>query len=189
MSPLAVLIDVLIVRPLQPSDNRSTFRSGHIELDRFFQRYAGQNQFRHHLGTTWVAVDDGVIVGFVTVSAAHLELGVLPERLRRKLPAYPLPVLRLARLAVAENTQGRGIGRALLRAAFALAWRMADEVGCTGVVVDAKAEAVAFYERLGFFALAHAKGGLGDRPEPTPLFLELAAIPRTVERDNGSEPA
>jgi GNAT superfamily N-acetyltransferase len=177
--------DALIVRPLQPSDDRSRFRSGNVDLDRFFVRYAGQNQFRHHIGTTWVAVDDDGIRGFATVSAAHLELGALPDRVRRKLPAYPLPVLRLARMAVAEDARNRGVGRVLLRAVFTLAWRMADDFGCTGVVVDAKPEAVGFYERLGFFALAHSKGGLGERPEPTPLFLELAAIPRPAPPRDG----
>jgi GNAT superfamily N-acetyltransferase len=170
--------DDLVIRPLEPSDDRAAFRSGNIDLDRFFQRYAGQNQFRHHIGTTWVAVVEGRIVGFATVSAAHLEVGELPDALRRKLPAYPLPVLRLARLAVAEEAKGQGVGRMLLRAVFALAWRMADAFGCVGVVVDAKAEAVGFYERLGFSALTHRKGGLGDRPEPTAMFLELGAIPR-----------
>lgn len=170
--------DDLLVRRLEPDDDRSTFRSGNIDLDRFFQRYAGQNQFRHHIGTTWVAVHTTRIVGFATVSAAHLEVGELPSTLRRKLPTYPLPVLRLARLAVAEEAKGLGVGRALLRAVFTVAWRMADDLGCVGVVVDAKSDGVGFYERLGFCALAHTKGGLGDRPEPLAMFLELGAIPR-----------
>lgn len=172
--------DELVVRLLAPSDDRSGFRSGNIDLDRFFLRYAGQNQFRHHIGTTWVGVHGARILGFVTVSAAHLEVGELPEGLRRRLPAYPLPVLRLARLAVAEEARGQGVGRALLRAVFTLAWRMADELVCVGVVVDAKADAVGFYERLGFRPLRYTKGGLGDRPEPTVMFLELAAIPRVT---------
>lgn len=170
--------DDLVVRLLDPSDDRSAFRSGHIDLDRFFQRYAGQNQFRHHIGTTWVAVTEGRILGFATISAAHLEVGELPDAWRRKLPAYPLPVLRLARLAVAADARGMGVGRSLLRVVFTLAWRMADEFGCVGVVVDAKSEAVGFYERLGFGVLESARGALGDRPQPTPMFLGLGAIPR-----------
>jgi GNAT superfamily N-acetyltransferase len=179
--------DDLIVRRLEPSDDRAGFRSGDIDLDRFFQRYAGQNQFRHHIGTTWVAVCAGRILGFATVSAAQLDVGHLPDALRRKLPAYPLPVLRLARLAVTEEAKGQGVGRALLRAVFTLAWRMADELGCVGVVVDAKRDAVGFYERLGFAALRHSKGALGDRPEPTAMFLELGAIPRSDEPPSGHE--
>ena len=170
--------DDVIVRRLEPADDRSSFRSGDIDLDRFFQRFAGQNQFRPHLGTTWVASRSSAILGFVTVSAGHLEAGDMPDSLRRRLPAYPLPVLRLARLAVMAEVRGQGIGRVLVRAVFGLAWRMADDFGCVGVVVDAKAEAVAFYGNLGFVALGHDKGALGDRPEPTPMFIALSAIPR-----------
>jgi GNAT superfamily N-acetyltransferase len=170
--------DEVVVRVLEPADDRSGFRSGNIDLDRFFQRYAGQNQFRHHIGTTWVAVRGSSLLGFATVSAAHLEVSVLPPGLRRGLPTYPLPVLRLARLAVSEGAKGQGLGRLLLRAVFALAWRMADDFGCVGVLVDAKPEAAGFYATLGFHALGHTKGALGDRPEPTPMFLELGAIPR-----------
>lgn len=38
------------VRLLRQEDDRSQFRSGQPDLDRFFARYAGQNQFRHHIG-------------------------------------------------------------------------------------------------------------------------------------------
>lgn len=42
------------IRPLRPDDDRSSFLSGDVELDRFFRKYAGQNQFRLHFGvTTW----------------------------------------------------------------------------------------------------------------------------------------
>ncbi len=167
-----------VIRRLEPTDDRSGFQSCNAELDRFFQRYAGQNHFRHHIGTTWIAARGHDIVGFATVSAAPLEVGALPERVRRRLPAYPLPVLRLARLGVSKEAQGAGIGRLLVRGVFALAWRMVEDLGCGGVVVDAKAEAVGFYTRLGFRPLEHTLGALGDRPEPLPMFLELTAIPR-----------
>ncbi|MES1198720.1 MAG: GNAT family N-acetyltransferase [Pseudomonadota bacterium] len=167
------------VRPLEPSDDRSAFRSGNIDLDRFFQRYAGQNQFRHHIGVTYVAVDEaGGLVGYATLAPSELVTAQLSETKRKRLPTYPLPVLRLARLAVAEAAQGQGVGAALLRAVFLLAHRMAAEFGCIGVVVDAKAGAVDFYKKLGFIALEAEAGQLGDRPEPLPMFLELGAIPK-----------
>lgn len=167
------------IRRLQPDDDRATFESGDVDLDRFFRRFAGQNQFRHHLGTTYVAVEDGVVKGFATVTVSELTVEALPAAKRKKLPKYPLPVLRLARLAVARTEQGRGVGRELLRAVFLLAHRMADEYGCVGVVVDAKEGAVAFYAKLGFVPLEVERGQLGDRPEPQPMFLELGAIPRS----------
>jgi len=58
---------------------------------------------------------------------------------------------------------------------------MAGDFGCIGVVVDAKPQAVAFYERYGFTVLDVAQGQLGDRPEPLPMFLEIGAIPATAD--------
>jgi GNAT superfamily N-acetyltransferase len=166
------------IRRLSPEDDRSAFRSGNIDLDRFFERYAGQNQFRHHIGTTYVAVDDaGVISGYATVTASEIAPEALHASKRKRLPKYPVPVLRLARLAVDERAKGQGVGSLLLRGvlalALALAAKMADDFGCIGVVVDAKPEAVAFYHKLGFVRLEVVAGELGDRPQPLPMFLEL----------------
>ena len=165
------------IRRLEPGDDRDRFCSGHPDLDRFFHRFAGQNQFRHHVGVTYIAVEDDAILGFVTVSPSEIEIDALPADRRRRLPRYPLPTLRLARLAIAQSAQGRGIGQAVLRFALTLARRMADEIGCVGVVVDAKPEAQTFYLRYGFESMSAIEGVLLDRPEPTPMFLPLSAIP------------
>ncbi len=167
----------LTVRKLAPEDDRSKFRSGNADLDRFFALYAGQNQFRHHIGTTYVAIDDGgAVAGYATVAASELAPDSMPASRRKRLPRYPLPVLRLARLAVAETSRGQGVGGLLLRAVLQLAARLAEDVGCVGVVVDAKPDAVAFYRRLGFVPLGLVAGELGDRPQPLPMFLELPAL-------------
>lgn len=167
----------LSVRKLRPQDDRSTFESGDVDLDRFFRRFAGQNQFKHHVGTTYVAEEDGALLGFATVSAAQIEVQDLPAAKQGRLPRYPLPVLRLARLAVDKKAQGRGVGLMLLKAVFVLARSMADELGCIGVVVDAKPQAISFYQRYGFTELEVVQGQLGDRPEPVAMFLEIGAIP------------
>lgn len=164
------------VRRLRPEDDRAPFRSANDDLDRFLHRFAGQNQFRHHIGVTYVAVEGQHILGFVTVAPAHLEVDALPAAERKKLPTYPLPILRLARLGVDASVQGQGLGKALLRFALQLALTMSDEVGCTGVVVDAKPEAVAFYERYGFQALEALEGASDARPRPLPMFLAIRAV-------------
>ena len=168
------------IRRLEPDDDRTKFQSGNIDLDRFFARYAGQNQFRHHIGTTYVAIDEETeILGFATVVASELTAARISDTKRKRLPAYPLPVLRLARLAVDRRFQGRGIAGALLRAVFILARQMAADMGCLGIAVDAKPEAITFYKGLGFIMLETEAGELGDRPQPLPMFLELGAIPNT----------
>jgi len=177
---------IVSVRRLRLSDDRSGFRSGQVDLDRFFLCFAGQNQFRHHLGTTYVAVDeDHLIVGFATVSASQIEVQDLPLAKTKRLPNYPLPVLRLARLAIHDDVQGSGVGSMLLRAVFVLAHQMARDYGCVGVLVDAKAEAVEYYKLFGFFELSTVRGELGDRPAPTIMFLELGAIPKISDAPPG----
>lgn len=164
------------IRPLQPDDDRTAFDSGDPALDLYFQRYAGQNQFRHHIGVTYVAVEAAVILGFLTVSPAALDAEDLPSG--RKMPPYPIPVLRIARLAVDTSARSRGLGRALLRFAIELAERMRADVGCVGVLVDAKPEATPFYERFGFVPMAAVEGMLRLHPAPTPMYLPLGSVPR-----------
>ena len=168
------------VRRLEANDNRTSFHCGNIELDRFFQRYAGQNQFRHHIGTSYIAVLDQQITGFVTVSMGELTTENITRALRKRLPAYPLPVLRIARLAVDLNFQKQGIGKLLLKAMLELALDLRDQVGCTGVVVDAKPDSVDFYNQLGFSRLAAISGMLDDRPEPVPMWLPIQLIAKAT---------
>jgi len=78
-----------VVRPLSRADDRSGFSCGNIEPDRFFRRYAGQNQFRHHIGTTYIAVDGERILGFVTVSPETSLLRRFPSRQLTALQGTP----------------------------------------------------------------------------------------------------
>lgn len=164
------------IRPLRETDDRSKFRSGDFDLDRFIGRYAGQNQFRHHLGATYVAVESDRIWGYATIAAGNLERDALPRSLRRALPRYPMPVLRLARLAVDETSLRRGVGTSLLRYVFRLALKMAEGYGCVGILVDARSDAVSFYTQLGFSRLEVTAGEMESRPKPTPLFLPLDLV-------------
>lgn len=164
------------IRRLREQDRRLQFRSGNDDLDRFFHRFAGHNQFRHYVGVTYVAAEQDRILGFVTVTPGHLEGDNLPATFRRKLPSYPLPVLRLARLAVDAAIRGQGLGKQLIRFVMNLALRMAKDYGCTGVVVDAKSQAIDFYARYGFVELVAIEGASDARPEPTPMFLAMRAI-------------
>jgi predicted N-acetyltransferase YhbS len=171
------------IRALRESDDRSAFQSGDPDLDRFLRKYAGQNQFRHHIGATYVAVERDRVAGYVTVAPGHIEIEDLPVAQRKKLPRYPLPILRLARLAVDESVRGQGLGKQLLRLVLRLALRMAEEFGCIGVVVDAKPGAVTFYRQFGFLALEAVEGQSPARPPATAMFLPVKEIAAASERD------
>jgi GNAT superfamily N-acetyltransferase len=171
------------IRGLRPGDDRSAFRSGDQALDRFFHRYAGQNQFRHYIGVTYVAVDGDRILGYATVAPRHIDIEELPARARKRLPRYPVPVLGLARLAVDRSAQSTGLGSQLLRYVLEIAAKMAGEFGCTDVVVDAKPGAVDFYATYGFTPFELLEGQSDARPRPMAMWLPIQAITR------GREPA
>lgn len=175
------------IRALREGDDRSQFQSGDPDLDRFLYKFAGQNQFRHHVGVTYVAVEDRRILGFATVAPGHVEIEGLPSAARRKLPRYPLPVLRLARLAVDRSVRGQGLGAELLRFVLKLALGMANDYGCVGVVVDAKPDAVRFHAKYGFISVEAIEGQSDARPPPIPMFLSTRAIKAALgARDDGN---
>jgi predicted N-acetyltransferase YhbS len=176
------------VRLLQETDDRSSFQSGDERLDLFFRQYAGRNQFRHHIGATYVAVESEAIVGFATMTVGHVEIENLPEGLKGKLPDYPLPILRLARLAVDGNAQGKGVGDHLMRTVFRVAVELRGKLGCVGVVVDAKPGAESYYSRYGFVELEAIEGMLEERPTPKPMLLPLSAIMRALEPGRAKKP-
>ncbi|MDP3775155.1 MAG: GNAT family N-acetyltransferase [Gemmatimonadales bacterium] len=168
------------IRALGEDDDRSQFQSGDPDLDRFLHRFAGQNQFRHYVGVTYVVAEDRRILGFATVAPGHVEVDGLPATARKKLPRYPLPVLRLARLAVDRSARGQGLGAQLLRFVCQLALRMAKDYGCVGVVVDAKPDAVGFYAKYGFIPLDAVEGQSDARPQASVMFLATRLIERAL---------
>ncbi|MHB2020944.1 MAG: GNAT family N-acetyltransferase [Candidatus Xenobia bacterium] len=89
---------------------------------------------------------------------------------------YPLPTLRLARLAVDQRVQDHGVGRALLRHVLHIALDQRDKPGCVGVFAHARPGAIAFYEGLGFVPLVGIREG-SLHGEPIPMFLPPASLP------------
>ena len=163
----------MLVRPLRPEDDRTPFRCGDAALDDFLHRYAGQNQFKSHIAITLVAVDGLRIAGYATIAGGSLRFSDVPKALRAGFPRYPIPVLRLARLAVDVDYQGRGLGRALTAAVLGQALVVRDVAGCAGVVADAYAEVLPFYEALGFRILDVTSGASPARPRTTAMLLRI----------------
>ena len=69
-----------------------------------------------------------------------------------------MPVALIGRLAIHERAQGRGLGERLLTDAFDRILSASDQLGCFGVVVDAKDEgATSFYAKYDFVAIEAAE--------------------------------
>lgn len=165
----------MILRVLQPSDDRSTFHCGDLDCDEFIHAYAAQNQFVHRISTTLVIVEEEQVVGYATFSVAEMSRDDLPADQGKRLPRYPLPALRLGRLAVDERFQGVGLGSRLVREVLETALRLRRDLGCAAVLADAIPSRVGFYESLGF-EVSHTLLGRSRLPGTVLMLLPLADV-------------
>jgi hypothetical protein len=102
---------VLVVEPLKPKrHDRNGFACGETTLDAYLQLQAAQHH-RDGFSTTHLLVEESApsrILGYYSLSAAQLLLTDLQEVDRKRLPSYPVPAIRMGRLAVSSSQQGKG---------------------------------------------------------------------------------
>lgn len=158
------------IEPLARSHDRSHFSCGEPALDEYLARFARQN---HESGVakTFVAVGSDSprrVLGYHSISAGAIDRDNLPAHAAKRFPNFPVPVARLARLAVDREFQGRGLGEDLLLDALQRVLRAAGDIGIVAVLLDAKHEkAKQFYARYEFESLPD---------QPLTLWLPMAAI-------------
>ena len=135
--------------------DRKGFDSGHAALNEYLQKYLAQG-VKKRLIRAYVALDEsGRLVGYYTLSAASVNSAELPPEVAKGLPRYPIPAMLIGRMATDRQAreQGLRVGSKLLIHACKQVLKVADTAGVLCVIVDAKPEAVAFYERFGFMRL------------------------------------
>jgi GNAT superfamily N-acetyltransferase len=163
------------VEPLQRDHDRTRFSCGEPALDEYLARFARQNQ-ESGVARTFVAVRDDEparILGYYSLAVGAIDKANLPSSSSRRFPNFPVPIARLARLAVDRSQQGKGLGEDLLFDALSRCLRVAEDVGIAAVLIDAKHErAKAFYARYEFDALPD---------HPLTLWLPLAALRKLFE--------
>jgi GNAT superfamily N-acetyltransferase len=141
-------------RALAGSHERQGFDCGNQELNNWLRQVARQHQEKG-LSKTFVAVRDeepARICGYYALTLAELEGRHLPEAWRKKLP-HRIPGVRLGRLAVDRQYQGKGLGELLLVDALTRAQRIYAAAGGIGLFVDALDEQAAeYYLNFGFEA-------------------------------------
>ena len=140
----------LHIEKLQRVHDLDKFDCGREALNRFLIRYAFQNQ-QAGASQTYVALADDEIVGYYTLVVGQVEYGDAPERMTKGLARHPVPIMLLARLAIATTWQGKGLGSGLLKDAMLRTLQAADIAGIRAFVVHAKDDiAKSFYERFDF---------------------------------------
>ncbi len=141
------------------------------ELNRFLARYALSSQ-RASSSQTYVGLADISIVGFYTLTVGQVDFDNSPQRLTKGLAHHPVPIMLLARLAVSNNWQKRGIGAGLLKDAMRRTMQAADIAGIRALAVNAKDEAAQqFYTHFDF---------IPSPTDPYHLFLLLKDLRRII---------
>ncbi len=83
----------------------------------------------------------------------------LKESDRRRLPRYPVPAVRMGRLAVSTSVRGKGYGGLMVGHAVDRCLNLRDELGVRVLIVDAlNGNAASFYRAYGFLETSdHAR--------------------------------
>ena len=159
-------------RRLVRQDVTAGFRSGAAELDDWFRRYAWQNQKANN-AVVYVTAQDGVILGYYAITTATYSRDDAPQGLNHRSHPEEIPCILLARLAVDERAQGRGIGAALLKDAIKRCYTLSREVGAAALVVHCRDEkARSFYITNGDF--------LPSPANKLHLLLSMKQVTRTL---------
>lgn len=141
---------------LDSQQDRTRFDCGEPPLNDYLQKFSFQHK-KSNLSRTFVITlldDPNQILGFYTLSAGSITFNQLPEKMG-KFPRYPIPIVRIGRLAIDKTVQGMRLGESLLMDALCRCTALAEEIGIVGVVVDAKHEkARQFYLKYGFYELS-----------------------------------
>lgn len=171
------------IRLIKPGDRLTGLSLGdqaYAPLKTFVQRHAHAYE-RQSLARTYGAFDtanNDKLLGYITLVCGEVVIQdgdnalVVEEGLAYHYCQYP--AVKIARLAVDRRMREAGIGIALVNLALGIARNfICPNVGCRFVMVDAKRNSVAWYDRRGFTMLDTSENK--DRGEPV-MFVDLSKI-------------
>ena len=139
---------------LSADHDRKGFRCGSESLERYLRETA-KGHLLKGVSITRVMVERNAvkakpILGYFTLTSTLAKAANWPGA-AKGLPAMPVPIVLLGRLAVAEDWRGHGIARLLLAAAREIAAGSMRGAGGVGLAVDPAGEdLVGFYAKYGF---------------------------------------
>lgn len=126
------------------------FDCGKPALNDWLVRHARQAQASGS-ARTYVVAEQARVAGYFSLTVGQIDTVQAPDRVRKGMGAFPIPVIVLARLAVSRSDQGRGIGVGMLQDAIRRTLAIAEQAGVRALLthpIDESAER--FYLRFGF---------------------------------------
>lgn len=138
--------------PLSASHRLESFDCGKPTLNEWLVRHARQAQSSGS-AKTFVVTDEDRVIGYFSLTVGQVDTLDAPERVRKGMGQYPIPVVILARLAVSKDNYGRGIGIGLLQDAIHRTSVVSEQAGIRAMLTHPIDEdAARFYTRFGFIA-------------------------------------
>lgn len=136
--------------PLLARHKLDDFDCGKPALNDWLIRHARQAQSSGS-AKTFVAAEADRVAGFFSLTVGQVDTLEAPERIRKGMGQYPVPVVILARLGVSVQHQGLGIGIGLLKDAIRRALMISGQAGIRALLTHPMdEEAARFYSRFGF---------------------------------------
>ena len=141
---------------INPSHPVAAFDCGKPSLNDWLARHAMQAQGSGS-AKTFVALSAAGesirVAGYFSLAVGQFDTLEASERVRKGMGSFPIPVVLLARLAVAKQDQGAGLGMGLLQDAIRRTLLIADQAGVRAMLTHPIDEnAAQFYLRFGFEA-------------------------------------
>lgn len=139
-----------VIDKLSREHDLSGFDCANGALNEWLRKFAWPNQ-QADSAKTYVALDGNRAVGYYALTTGSVHKHESPQRIAKGLANHPIGVVLLARFAVDQTQQGKGLGKALLFDALSRIAEAADIVGVRAVLVHAIDEAARrFYLHFGF---------------------------------------
>jgi predicted N-acetyltransferase YhbS len=136
--------------PLDASHRLDTFDCGKPALNDWLAQHARQAQGSGS-AKTYVILEDERVAGYFSLTVGQIDTLAAPDRVRKGMGSYPIPVVILARLAVSLSDQRRGIGIGMLQDAIRRSVAIADQAGVRAILTHPiDEEATRFYLQFGF---------------------------------------
>ncbi len=137
---------------IEKKHDRKQFNCESEALNIFLKEHAFQNN-KNNISRTYVSIceNNGNIAGYYSLSYGSISHNEATEKVKKRMPKYPIPVMLLARLAVDHRFKGFGLGRSLLKDALLRTMQASNIAGLKAIIAHAKDEkAKSFYLKYGF---------------------------------------
>jgi GNAT superfamily N-acetyltransferase len=136
---------------LNKQHHLEAFDSNKPALDNWLRKHARQAQSSGSAKTFVVCDEDKEVIGYFSLTVGQVDTFDVPDRVSKGMGQYPIPVVILARLAVSQRYQGKGIGRGLLQDAIRRTLLIAEQAGILAILTHPIDHSAAiFYQQFGF---------------------------------------